>query len=179
MTVPLDGKYRKPLTFQDYSPQPPIEGVLHKPLRKHPAAEGWFMEHLRITDGLVEDLGADFELRQLSFAAATPGRINAFHVHPKAVQDEIWCVVRGLMEVWLVDTREGSPTLDTRRRVVLSGEQPALLYIPTGVAHGYRAGPDGALLVYAMNGQFNIEDPNEGRLPWDFFGTELWEEDRG
>ena len=54
-----------------------------------------------------------------------------------------------------------------------------MLHIPTGVAHGYKAGPDGALLAYAMNSQFNIDDPNEGRLPWDHFGAELWEEDRG
>jgi dTDP-4-dehydrorhamnose 3,5-epimerase len=30
-----------------------------------------------------------------------------------------------------------------------------------------------------MNGQFDPADPNEGRLPWDHFGAELWEPDRG
>ena len=62
---------------------------------------------------------------------------------------------------------------------MLSGEQPALLHIPAGVAHGYRAGSDGALLAYALNRQFDADDPNEGRLPWDHFGRELWEDDRG
>lgn len=165
--------------FQSYAPQPEIEGVWQRPLIKHRALEGWFMEYLRLTDGRIEQLTGGFELRQVSLSRAEPGRINAFHVHPKRPQNEIWCVVDGRMLVWLVDVRAGAPTVDVKRRVVLSGEQPALLYIPTGVAHGYQAGPQGALLLYAMDNQFNAEDPNEGRLPWDHFGPELWEADRG
>jgi dTDP-4-dehydrorhamnose 3,5-epimerase len=95
------------------------------------------------------------------------------------VQDELWCVVAGTMMVHLVDLREGSPTLNARARWVLSGEEPALLHIPAGVAHGYKAGPDGAMLLYAANSQFDPDDPNEGRLPPDYFGKELWEADRG
>ena len=41
------------------------------------------------------------------------------------------------------------------------------------------AGGEGALLTYAMKAQFNLIDPNEGRLPWDHFGRDLWEDDRG
>ena len=179
MKVPLDPKAKEALTFQTYDAQPEIVGVFYTPLKKHRALEGWFMEHLRLTEGKVEGLDIPFEVRQVSFSRTVPGRINAFHVHPKEIQDELWCVVEGTLLVWLVDLREGSPTRGVRRRYVLSGEEPGLLYIPSGVAHGYKAGPEGALLVYAMNNQFNPQDPNEGRLPWDFFGADLWEEDRG
>jgi len=180
MKIKLADEYAKALTFQDYGPQPEIEGVTLTPLRKHRSAEGSFMEYLRVTEtGLAEGVGDGFQVRQVSLAEALGGRINAFHVHPKAVQDEFWCVVAGTMQIWLVDLREGSPTVNNRRCVVLSGEQPALLMIPTGVAHGYRAGEEGALLLYTMNAQFNIDDPNEGRLPWDHFGADLWEDDRG
>ncbi len=179
MKIKLASEHARALTFQDYSPQPEIHGVFATPLKKHRALEGSFMEYLRLGGGVVEHLPADFEVRQISLAEAAPGRINAFHLHPKAVQDELWCVVAGAMMVWLVDLREGSPTAGVRRRAILSGEQPAVLYIPSGVAHGYRAGADGALLLYAMNGQFDPADPNEGRLPWDHFGKGLWEADRG
>ena len=179
MKIELAAEHARALTFQSYAAQPQIEGVLHKPLKKHRALEGFFMEHLRLTGGKVEGLGADFEVRQVSLSGAVAGRINAFHLHPKEIQDEIWSVVDGVMAVWLVDVRAGSPTLGARRKVILSGEQPAMLYIPSGVAHGYQAGPAGALLLYAMNNQFNPDDPNEGRLPWDYFGPELWEEDHG
>jgi dTDP-4-dehydrorhamnose 3,5-epimerase len=167
------------VTFQRYDPQPAIPGVCYQALKKHRGLEGWFMEHLRLTAGKVEELPVAFEARQISFSRALPGRINAFHIHPKAIQDELWCVVEGLLMVWLVDCREGSPTLAIKRKYILSGDEPGMLLIPSGVAHGYKAGIEGALLVYAMNNQFNIRDPNEGRLPWDYFGIELWEDDRG
>jgi dTDP-4-dehydrorhamnose 3,5-epimerase len=167
------------VTFQRYDPQPAIEGVFYQPLKKHRAVEGWFMEHLRLTAGKVEGWPVPFEVRQLSWSRAVPNRINAFHIHPKVAQDELWSVLDGTLMVWLVDCRDGSPTEGTKRRHVLSGEEPALLLIPSGVAHGYKAGREGALLAYAMNSQFNLMDPNEGRLPWDHFGRDLWEDDRG
>jgi len=187
--IKLTPKAAADLTFQSYGPQPAIDGVWLQPLKKHAALEGWFMELFRLggsagggpagQGGVITGLPAKFELRQISFSQAAPGRVNAFHIHPKEIQDELWCVVQGTMKVWLVDLRDGSPTKANRRCAVLTGEQPAVLHIPSGVAHGYKAGPAGALLVYAMNSQFNIDDPNEGRLPWDYFGPELWEEDRG
>lgn len=167
------------LSFQNYITPSPIEGVFYQPLKKYRALEGAFMEYLRLGAGQVEGLAATFEARQISVSWAAPGRINAFHIHPKRPQDEVWCVLEGSLLVWLVDLREGSPTKGHRRSFLLSGEAPALLYIPTGVAHGYRAGHQGALLLYAMNDQFNPADPNEGRLPWDFFGADLWADDRG
>ncbi|HEX2191438.1 MAG TPA: dTDP-4-dehydrorhamnose 3,5-epimerase family protein [Longimicrobiaceae bacterium] len=153
-----------------------------RPLRKHRAENGWFAEVLRLSGGAVEGAGDDDAptlLRQLSASGAAPGRINAFHVHPRRGQNELWTVLQGQLLVWLVDCRAGSATAGVRQRVVLSGEEPALLRIPAGVAHGYRAGPEGALLVYAMDQQFDAADPDEGRLPWDHFGAGLWEEDRG
>ena len=179
MKIPLTSDATATLTFQTYGPQPAIEGVWLHPLRKHAALEGWFMELLRLKAGGATGLPGPFELKQISLSRAAPGRINAFHVHPKEVQDELWCVVQGTMKVWLADIRQGSPTAGARRAAILDEGQPALLHIPTGVAHGYQAGPQGALLVYAMNNQFNLDDPNEGRLPWDYFGKELWEDDRG
>jgi dTDP-4-dehydrorhamnose 3,5-epimerase len=165
------------LTFQQYGGQPSIQGVSVTPLKKHRSLEGDFVEYLRLNDGKLQD--SAFEPRQISVSWAVPGRINAFHIHPKRTQDEVWCVLQGLLQVWLVDVRESSSTHANRCSVVLSGEAPALLHIPSGVAHGYRAGHVGAILLYAMNSQFDILDPNEGRLPWDFFGADLWAEDRG
>jgi len=175
----LDEQAQAVLSYQNYTVPPAIEGVVLQPLKKHRSLEGAFMEHLRLNNGLVEGLSTPFEARQMSVSWAVPGRINAFHIHPKRIQDELWCVLEGTLLVWLVDLRADSPTKGTRRPVLLSGEAPSLLYIPSGVAHGYRAGHRGALLLYAMNDQFNPSDPNEGRLPWDFFGAELWADDKG
>lgn len=175
----LADSYVSRLTFQDYTPGAKIEGVVQVSLKKHRALEGWFMEYLRLRQGKVEKTGLPFQVEQISFSYAEPSRINAFHIHPKRIQDELWCVVQGALKVWLVDLREDSSTLEYKQCVLLSGESPSLLHIPSGVAHGYQAGREGALLVYAMNSQFSMEDPNEGRLPWDLYGKDLWEEDHG
>lgn len=179
MKIEVASRYKRALRFQNYPPQPVIDGVYICKLKKHLALEGYFMEYLRLTEGRIAGLPSPFEVRQISFAEAKPGRINAFHLHPKRVQDELWCVVRGDMLVWLVDVRKKSKTLGARCHYLLSEQDPLLLHIPSGVAHGYKAGAAGAILAYAMNSQFNIKDPNEGRLPWDHFGVHLWEEDRG
>jgi dTDP-4-dehydrorhamnose 3,5-epimerase len=177
--VPLSAGAAERLSFQSYGPAPEIEGVLTKPLKKHRAENGWFMEYLRVSGGEAEGMETRFELRQVSVSHASPGRINAFHIHPKEAQNELWVAIGGQLLVWLVDCRAGSPTEGARRSFLLSGEEPVALYVPAGVAHGYRAGPEGATLLYAMDRQFNAADPNEGRLPWDAFGPELWEEGRG
>ncbi|MHB1457170.1 MAG: dTDP-4-dehydrorhamnose 3,5-epimerase family protein [Armatimonadota bacterium] len=179
MKIDLNKDAKQSLTFQSYDRQPDIDGVTVISLKKHRSLEGSFMEYIRITDGMIEGIKPEFELRQTSISWAVPERINAFHVHPKEIQNEIWTVVDGALLVWLVDVRADSPTNGARKNVYLSGENPSQLYIPAGVAHGYKAGLDGAVLIYSMDSQFNINDPNEGRLPWDFFGTDLWEDDRG
>lgn len=179
MKIRLIDDWSARLTFQDYAPAPEIEGVYCLPLKKHVALEGSFMEHLRMIEGRVEGLPHPFEVRQISFSRSEPQRVNAFHLHPKEVQNELWTVIQGVLKVWLVDVRGDSPTSGVRRCYVLNGEAPGLLHIPSGVAHGYKAGREGALLVYAMDSQFNLADPNEGRLPWDGFGADLWDEDRG
>ncbi|GGR93396.1 dTDP-4-dehydrorhamnose 3,5-epimerase family protein [Deinococcus sedimenti] len=166
------------LSFQSYAPGPGIAGVQVVPLRKYRGENGAFAEILRLEEGRLDGL-PDFTPRQLSVSWGDPGRVNAFHLHPRQPQNELWCVLTGQLLVWLVDVRADSVSSGVRRAVILSSEAPSLLLIPSGVAHGYRAGAQGATLLYAMDAQFNPDDPNEGRLPWDHFGADLWAEDRG
>lgn len=177
--VPLAEPYRAALTHEQYHPAPRIDGVWLHALRKHRSDNGAFLEYLRLDESGVQGLPGPLTPRQISVSWAAPARINAFHIHVLREQNEVWCVLQGQLKVWLVDCREGSPTLGVRRQLILSSEEPVLLYIPSGVAHGYRAGDQGATLLYAMDAQFDRDEPNEGRLPWDTFGEELWEEDRG
>jgi dTDP-4-dehydrorhamnose 3,5-epimerase len=167
------------LEFEAYPPAPQIDGVWVNPLRKNRSENGWFMEYARLGNGTVQNIPSALEIKQISVSSAEPNRINAFHIHTKLEQNEIWTVIQGQLMIWLVDLRKGSSTAGVKRKVVLSGEQPMQLYIPSGVAHGYKAGLEGATLLYAMDQQFNLADPNEGRLAWDFFGAELWTDNRG
>ena len=163
------------LTFQDYPPTPEIEGVWIQALHKHRADNGWFMEYTRVNQGHLQNTPTPFEIRQISISRAEPGRINAFHIHTKLEQNEIWTVIQGQLVVWLVDCRKHSKTAGIKQRLILSGEQPMRIHIPAGVAHGYKAGQDGAILLYAMDQQFNQNNPNEGRFSHELFGKEIWE----
>lgn len=177
--IKLAPEYAEALGFESYPAQPQIEGVWFHTLRKNRSENGAFMEYLRLDGQGVQNLPGQLVPRQISVSWAAPKRINAFHIHVKEEQNEIWCVLQGQLTIWLVDCRAGSPTLGVKRKLVFSGEQPMMVHIPSGVAHGYQAGEVGATLLYTMDAQFNIEDPNEGRLPWNFFGDDLWAEDRG
>lgn len=179
--VALSESVERALSFQAYEQGPLIEGVRNTKLRKHRSENGWFTELLKLDmGGAVEGTSSPgMSVRQVSCSYAEPGRINAFHIHPLKIQDELWTVLSGTLLVWLIDCRSGSGSEGVKRSIVLSGEEPSQLLIPAGVAHGYRAGSRGATLLYVMNQQFDPERPNEGRLPWDFFGSELWEDDRG
>jgi len=180
LQVPLTERARAALSFQSYESAPRIRDVTLRPLSRHWSENGWFAEYLRLEGGKVGIHGAPpISIRQISLSRAAPERINAFHIHPKLPQNELWTVVEGQLLVWLADCREGSATEGVLQKVILTGEEPVQLFIPAGVAHGYRAGPQGALLLYAMDQEFDITDPNEGRLPWDYFGAQLWEADRG
>lgn len=172
------------MAWQTYSASPVTEigGVGLVALKKHRGANGWFMEWLRMAAGQIQCSDARLglgELRQISISHAEPGRINAFHIHPKLPQNELWSVVSGQLLVWLVDCRAASPAPGLRRPVILTAEEPAILVIPSGVAHGYQASRAGALLLYAADASFDPQDPNEGRLPWDYFGRSLWQPDLG
>ncbi|QFP76208.1 dTDP-4-dehydrorhamnose 3,5-epimerase family protein [Deinococcus sp. AJ005] len=179
LTIPLTASALAALTFETYPPAPQIDGVWVQALKKNRSENGAFMEYLRLDDAGVQGLPGQLTPRQISVSWAAAGRINAFHIHVKGEQNEIWCVLSGRLVIWLVDCRAGSSTQGVKRKLVLSGEQPMLVHIPSGVAHGYQAGETGATLLYTMDAQFNANDPNEGRLPWDHFGAELWAEDRG
>ncbi len=177
--IKLDASPTQALTFETYPAAPQIDGVWVHALKKNRSENGAFMEYLRLDEAGVQHLPGNLTPRQISVSWAAAGRINAFHIHVKQEQNEIWCVLGGQLTIWLVDCRADSPTLNIKRKLVFSGEQPMLVHIPSGVAHGYQAGNAGATLIYTMDAQFNMDDPNEGRLPWDFFGPELWAEDMG
>jgi dTDP-4-dehydrorhamnose 3,5-epimerase len=113
--------------------------------------------------------------RSNHFSNYQTDRNNGSQMHIKLKRT----LMQGQRMIWQLDLCKGSSTAGVKRKVILSGEQPMQLYIPSGVAHGYKAGLEGATLLYAMDQQFNLADPNEGRLAWNFFGADLWSENRG
>lgn len=161
--------------FQDYDKRPPIDGVSVFALRRFGEDGGSMTELARFAGG-VPDAFPGFTLAQLNYSTLEPSILKAFHVHHR--QTDVWFVPpEDRVLLVLVDVRAGSKTEKIVTKLVLGDGQSLLVRIPPGVAHGCRnVGQKTARIVYMTDVQFSA-DPgatDEGRLPWDFLGAEIW-----
>jgi dTDP-4-dehydrorhamnose 3,5-epimerase len=176
----LNDRAKSAYDVQRYGAAPKIAGVEIVELRRHHDDGGSMTELGRLTQGMHSALPG-FEVRQVNFSEMEGGAIKAFHLHQR--QTDVWFIPPACkMLVLLVDVRAGSPTENVKQRLVLGDAGSRLVRIPPGVAHGVRnlAATRGQI-VYFVDTHFD-PDParcDEGRLPWDHFGTEVWEVTRG
>ena len=181
VTVPdLSDDAKRAFSVQSYLPAPAIEGVELLDLRRHADDGGSMTELARLTDGQADAM-AGFTVRQINYSEVEPGVIKAFHLHAR--QTDVWYVPPAdRVLVVLVDVRTGSRTEGALRRLALGNGSSRLLRIPPGVAHGARnLGTATAHIIYFTDVHFSTEPEtcDEGRLPWDFAGAEIWEPTRG
>lgn len=94
------------------------------------------------------------------------GTLRGLHVQlaPHQETKRLWCSAG---EVWdvLVDVRPGEPTYGDWTALHLRADEPAMLTVPPGVAHGFLTLTDGATLVYLIDGEFAPESART--LRWD------------
>jgi len=176
----LTPEAKRVFSVQSYGGAPTVDGVRVLELARHADDGGSMTELGRLTDGRLAGLG-DFTVRQVNYSELAPGAIKAFHLHAR--QTDVWYVPPSdRVLVVLIDVRKGSRTEGTRQRVTLGNGASRLLAIPPGVAHGARnLGRDTARIVYFTDLHFSPEPAtcDEGRLPWDFGGADVWDVARG
>lgn len=135
-----------------------IHDVQLKPLQVHADDRGFFAEIFREDDPFFT------RFAQSSYSLTYPGVIKAWHWH--AIQDDIWFLFSGMAQVGLHDLRQDSPTRGETNAFYLGEHNRQVLYIPHGVAHGYRVlGNAPVGLVYFTTHTYNPAD--ELRIPWD------------
>lgn len=161
--------------IQDYSPRKMIDGVTINNLKNFVGEEGDFSEVIRLdTNGELEAYPG-FKLRQVNRTRMFPSTIKAWHLHLK--QCEIWYIPpssRMLVALW--DTREDSPTFNETMRMAAGGGNSLMIYIPSGVAHGaWNYSNDPVDFFYFVDSQFDIKDPDESRIRWDYLGADFWD----
>ncbi len=167
-------------SVQDYSPIGEIEGVELVNLRRFNDDGGSMTELGRFESGLLAGVDG-FEARQMNFSSMEPLAIKAFHLHRR--QTDVWYVPPSdKLLLVLADCRSGSPTENKVRRIVLGDGNSRLVRIPPGVAHGCKnlRRTEPSNIIYFVDVQFSIDEScDEGRLPWDHFGAEVWDVERG
>ncbi len=143
------------------SPESPklIDGIAVKPFPVWPDDRGYFLEVIRIGNGLAAHFNP--ATTQVSAALSYPGTIKAFHFHLE--QTDFWVAAQGLFQVALIDLRPESRTFGMKNTLYVGSLRPWQILIPPGVGHGYKVvGMDPAMLVYVTNRFYNPKD--EGRI---------------
>ena len=172
----LSEQARRAFHFQDYSPRQQIKDVEIVELSRYADDGGAFTELGRFTAGASVTFPG-FVLAQVNYSELEPGAIKAFHLHP--TQTDIWYVPPGdKVLLVLIDVRAGSPSEGVQMRFVLGDGRSRMVRIPPGVAHGCRnlASTRGRI-IYFVDRYFSPapESCEEGRVPWDFAGPDIWE----
>jgi dTDP-4-dehydrorhamnose 3,5-epimerase len=106
-----------------------IPGAEVRRPRVHADLRGRFLEIFR-----AAAMPAGFVQANHSYSAA--GVLRGLHYHER--QADLWYLVTGRAQVALADLRgrDGAPPVET---FVLDAGEPATVYVPPGVAHGYLA----------------------------------------
>lgn len=171
---------KRAFQIQSYGPASSIDGVEIVELKRFSDDGGSMTELARLTDGHPQAV-AGFTLRQINYSEVEPGAIKAFHLHQR--QTDVWYVPpTDRMVLVLLDVRQGSKSEGARMRLTLGAGASRLVRIPPGVAHGVRnLAATAGRIIYFTDVHFSPEPSmcDEGRLPWDYAGAEIWDVTRG
>lgn len=180
MSVEFNDRAQAAYGKQDYSPKTSIEGLEIHQLRRFNDDGGSMTELARLTDGGINGIEG-FTAKQMNYSTMEPQAIKAFHLHQR--QTDVWFVPPTSKALLVVgDVRKGSATEGLVQRLVLGDGKSFLVRIPPGVAHGVKSllTAQLSMIIYFVDVQFSIDDQcDEGRLPWDHFGEEVWDVERG
>ncbi len=176
----INKQAKEAFSYQDYSPSSRIDGVELIELRRFNDDGGAITELGRLSAGLNPQLEG-FETKQINYSEVEPGAVKAYHMHHR--QTDVWYVPpHDKLLLVLHDAREGSPTEGQTMRFILGDGNNRLVRIPPGVAHGCsNLAKEVGRIIYFVDVQFSAEpdECDEGRLPWDYLGEEIWEVIKG
>ena len=176
----LSSQAKRVFQTQSYTPRTTIDGVQIMELKRHDDDGGSMTELARLVDGVPQSV-SDFVVRQVNFAEIAAGTIKAFHVHAR--QTDVWFVPpTDRVLILLADVRRGSRTEGATMRFMLGNGSSRMVRIPPGVAHGAKnLGSTTGHIIYLTDLHFSPDpsDCDEGRLPWDYLGAEVWDVTRG
>ncbi|MBI2658437.1 dTDP-4-dehydrorhamnose 3,5-epimerase family protein [Candidatus Woesearchaeota archaeon] len=150
-----------------------IEGVQIKKLKKITDERGFLMEMLRNDDTFFQKFG------QVYMTVCNPGYVKAWHYHKK--QSDNFAVVKGTGRVGLYDRRKDSTTKGDVMDMTIGEGNPALVFIPKGVVHGFEAvGNEPCFLINTVTEPYNYNSPDEERIdPFDNDIPFKWKNKKG
>ncbi|MBD1382034.1 dTDP-4-dehydrorhamnose 3,5-epimerase family protein [Metabacillus arenae] len=132
-------------------------GVQRLPLKRIKDTRGSLMETYR-----AEWLAYAPPVVQWNVNISYPGTLRGFHVHWK--HHDFLCALSGRLHIGLQDMRPWSPTYELAALTILDAGEPALVYIPPGVGHGFWFDKE-TTHIYGVTHYWNTHD--ELACRWD------------
>lgn len=118
---------------------------------------------------LVDQLGLEsFDFREEFYSTSAKNVIRGMHFQlpPHDHVKLVYCAQGAVLDV-LLDLRQGA-CYGNVASVTLNASEPALLYIPRGIAHGFRSLTDDSLMIYKTSTEH--APTHDGGIRWDSFG---------
>lgn len=143
-----------------------LPGAWHIPLSRLADLRGAFVK-THAASALAR-LGLAFDLREEFYSVSARNVIRGMHCQlPPYDHDKIVYCPQGRALDVLLDLRPGAHFTATRS-VLLSPDEPAILFIPRGIAHGFKAVENGTLMIYKTSSEHTPS--HDGGILWNSFG---------
>ncbi|MDR2946119.1 MAG: dTDP-4-dehydrorhamnose 3,5-epimerase [Candidatus Adiutrix sp.] len=142
-----------------------IEGLKLIPTKTFSDSRGYFRESYR-RDIFRDILGRDLEFVQDNESLSAAGVLRGLHFQrPPHAQAKLVRVLRGAIYDVAVDLRPNSPTFKQWAAFELNADDGSQLFVPEGLAHGFCALTEGAVVSYKVSDFYAPEC--EGGVRWD------------
>lgn len=111
----------------------------------------WFQDST-----FLSNTGSKFNLAQANISKSAKGVIRGIHFakNPPGQAKYVTCLTGKVFDV-VVDLRKGSPTFGKWDSVILDAQNPKMLYVPSGIGHGFMALEDDSTFVYLCDQRYN------------------------
>jgi dTDP-4-dehydrorhamnose 3,5-epimerase/CDP-3, 6-dideoxy-D-glycero-D-glycero-4-hexulose-5-epimerase len=143
-----------------------LPGAFHVPLARLADVRGAFVK--THAPSALARLGIHFDLREEFYSLSHRNVIRGMHFQrPPHDHDKIVYCPQGRALDVLLDLRKGAG-YGRSCAVLLDAREPALVFIPRGVAHGFKALEDDTLMVYKTSSEH--APTHDAGVRWDSFG---------
>ena len=134
-----------------------MHGVVFQAIKKISNERGFLQEILRNDDSLFADLG------QVYVTMTLPGIVKAWYRHDRQIDRMV--LVQGSITLALYDSRQDSPSHGAIEAHLISESNPALVQIPAGIWHGFKAvSKEPAILLHLNSAPYDFANPDEEKL---------------
>jgi dTDP-4-dehydrorhamnose 3,5-epimerase len=147
----------------------PLPGCYLIEARRFGDVRGEFTKVVHSTTFRALGLHTDFP--EVFWSSSRVGVVRGLHFQvPPADHVKLVTCVAGRVHDAVVDLRTGSPTYGHHYSVPLGADRPHLLYVPVGMAHGFLAVEEPALMLYFVSTEHSPQ--HDRGLRWDSAGIE-------